>query len=79
MSAFVVAAEALVRDLRAAKRRPEFQVIDGCASSLEAHCTKTGACPCVYPCYWGRRALDDLQRHGWPSGPRLVEDEAPVA
>jgi hypothetical protein len=51
MSAFVVAAEALVRDLHAAKHRAEFQVIEGGGRDW-AVCTKPGPCPCDAPCAW---------------------------
>jgi hypothetical protein len=29
-------------------------------------CTKPGRCPCGDPCYWGRRAVADIQQKGWP-------------
>jgi hypothetical protein len=78
MSAFVLAAETLVRDLRAAKRRAEFQVIEG-GASLDARCTKTGPCPCEAPCQWAQRALDVVRRGEWPVAALRLVDETPVA
>jgi hypothetical protein len=75
-SALVVAVEDFVRDLNADRIRASFKVIEGDAE-VDAHCIRTGACPCVYPCVWGRQALDDLRRDGWPRpDPRLQDDPA---
>ncbi len=42
-------------------------------------CTKPGRCPCADPCYWGRQAVADLQRDGWPFGAQDDELSGAVA
>ena len=39
-----------------------------------AFCTKTGACPCADPCIWGKQAIDDLRRDGWPNPDATTPD-----